>query len=65
MCRRDGGCHGSWLPGSKGQRMHAPTSTSYLFPWLFLRGSKPMQEAALLRLRRDFGPMLERTEARW
>jgi arylsulfatase A-like enzyme len=51
-----------WLPGGQTQRVTAPTSTAYLFPWLFLRGNKAMQDAALLRLRRDFGPMMERTE---
>ena len=51
-----------WLPGGKNAKLHAPTATAYLFPWLFLRGGKTMQDAALLRLRRDLGPMLERTD---
>jgi arylsulfatase A-like enzyme len=50
-----------WVPGMRGGPMLEPTSTSYLFPWLLQRGSPVMRKAALHRLRRDVGPVLERT----
>jgi glucan phosphoethanolaminetransferase (alkaline phosphatase superfamily) len=50
-----------WLPGVSGKTVQRPTATSYLFPWLFQRGSPAMRQAAWYRLRRDIGPLLERT----
>jgi arylsulfatase A-like enzyme len=51
----------AWVPGLHGTSMDRPTSTMYLFPWLFEHGSAAMKDAALHRLRSDIGPMLERT----
>lgn len=47
-----------WIPGLDGGRRDAPTSTGYLFPWLFLRGGEAEQEAARAVLREDVGPLM-------
>ncbi len=48
-----------WVPGSMGRMRHAGvTSTSYVLPWLLLRGSEPQRAGTLDALREDVGPLL-------
>jgi len=50
------------IPKISGRTSSAPTSTMYLFPWLFLRGTAAMRGVASERLARDIGPMLRATD---
>ncbi len=50
------------VPGMRGTRVEAPTSTSYVFPWLLQRGDPGMRAAAETRLRREVGPLLRATD---
>ena len=50
-----------WVPGMRGSVQKQPTSHVYLFPWLLQHGTQAMRATASERLRRDIGPMLERT----
>jgi hypothetical protein len=49
------------IPGVPGGRLKAPTSPTYVFPWLFLRGTDSMRRAAQARLVREVGPMMRAT----
>lgn len=49
------------VPGMAGGRATAPTSPAYVFPWLFLRGTESMRQAAQARLTREIGPMMRAT----
>lgn len=50
------------IPGINGHVISEPTSTLYLFPWLFLKGPQPLFAAAASRIRNDFGPMMKNTD---
>lgn len=50
------------VPGLAGRRVGGPTSLTYLFPWLFLRGPDPLREAALERLKVEIGPVMQRID---
>jgi arylsulfatase A-like enzyme len=47
-----------WVPGERGERHTAPTSTAYLFPWLLSRGTPSEREVASRALTQDIGPMM-------
>lgn len=46
------------VPGARGARHDAPTSTAYLFPWLLSRGTDAERAAAREVLREDVGPLM-------
>lgn len=50
------------IPGIKGKDLHQPVSTYYTFPWLFLKGTDKMREAAEERLKLEIGPMMRETQ---
>ena len=49
------------VPGLGGGRVDAPTSVTYLFPWLALAGRPPVRDAAVSRLSNEVGPMMRAT----
>jgi arylsulfatase A-like enzyme len=50
------------IPGVKGKKMSEPTSLTYLFPWLFLKGPPVLKAAASERLHKEIGPMMKQTD---
>ncbi len=46
------------IPGLEGGVRQAPTSTSYVFPWLLQRGDDGMRSVADTRLRKEIGPLM-------
>ncbi len=50
------------VPGLEGERIGAPTSAVYLFPWLALAGPKLLADAARARLSEEIGPMMRATD---
>lgn len=44
--------------GGRAERVDAPTSLSYVFPWLLLRGNENERRAARAVLSEDIGPMM-------
>jgi len=51
-----------YIPGVEGRLMSQPTSTLYVFPWLFQTGKPMFAQAAIRRMKSDFGPVLKGTE---
>ncbi len=51
-----------WIPGERGRRIDAPTSTLYALPWLMLHGPSPLRDAALARVSSDLAPMMRATD---
>jgi arylsulfatase A-like enzyme len=49
------------IPGLEGRRSDAPTSLTYIFPWLLARGNEDLREVARERMERIFGPVLAAT----
>jgi hypothetical protein len=50
------------IPGVTGGRHDAPTSLTYLFPWLLARGDDELRAVARSRMERVFGPVLAATD---
>ncbi|MBN1653993.1 MAG: sulfatase [Deltaproteobacteria bacterium] len=51
------------IPGVKGFTIPNPTSTTYTFPWLFLRQSGTLRKRAENVIRDEIGPMMRATDA--
>ncbi|MCP4599159.1 MAG: sulfatase-like hydrolase/transferase [Proteobacteria bacterium] len=50
-----------YLPGIAGAVIDKPVSLTYLFPWLFLKGSSEIAKAAKKHLDEEIGPILKHT----
>lgn len=50
------------IPGVPAARLDAPTSSSFVLPWLLLAGPPPAREAAEAALRVGHGPLFRETE---
>ncbi len=50
------------VPGVQGRAMDAPTSSSYLMPWLLGSGDAAMRAAASARIQADLGPLMRASE---